>query len=81
MPVPEKTRISPFQHLVETLSEFTGYISSQVYVPYHPPPGGMGMLASHGLSPAEEQLKREIRTLKGLVLNRYGISISTELGF
>ncbi|RXW21940.1 hypothetical protein EST38_g3906 [Candolleomyces aberdarensis] len=70
MPVPEKIRISPFQHVIQTLSEFTGYISSQVYIPYHPPPGGMGIVTSHSLSPAEEQLKREIRTLKGLVLNR-----------
>lgn len=69
--MPAKTseiRTSPFSHVIETLSEFTGYISSQVYVPYQAPSNGFGV--SSGLSPAEEQLKREIRALKGLVLNR-----------
>lgn len=70
MPVADKTRPSPFQHVLEGLSEFTGYISSQVYLPYHSPPGGVGLGNSYGLSPAEEQLKREIRSLKSLVLSR-----------
>ncbi|KAF6762139.1 hypothetical protein DFP72DRAFT_802676 [Ephemerocybe angulata] len=69
MPPADERRASPFGHVIEALSEFTGYISSQVYVPYHPPSsGGLGM--SSGSGPAEEQLKREIRALKGLVLSR-----------
>ncbi|TFK28859.1 hypothetical protein FA15DRAFT_678250 [Coprinopsis marcescibilis] len=59
-----------FQHALETLTEFTGYISSHVYIPYRPPAGGMGMSNSYGLSPAEDALKKEIRALKGLVLSR-----------
>lgn len=65
----DEPRSSVFQHTLQALSDFTGYISSNVYVPYRPP-GGMGISSTYGLSPAEEALKKEIRALKGLVLNR-----------
>ncbi|EFI27679.1 hypothetical protein CC1G_14604 [Coprinopsis cinerea okayama7 len=73
VPKQQEPRSSVFQHTLETLTEITGYISSQVYVPYRPPPGGLGFSGSYGLSPAEEALKKEIRALKGLALNRYAI--------
>ncbi|KAL0949284.1 hypothetical protein HGRIS_009361 [Hohenbuehelia grisea] len=55
---------SPLQRTLQTLSDFTGYISTQVYMPYRPP--GVGGM----LGPAEDEMRREIRALKGLVLNR-----------
>lgn len=64
-----KLRTSAFQHTLESVSDLTGYLSTQVYLPYRPPPG-MGLHNSGNLSPAEEELRREIRALKGLVLNR-----------
>ncbi|KIK06824.1 hypothetical protein K443DRAFT_129744 [Laccaria amethystina LaAM-08-1] len=64
-----KLRTSTFQHTLESVSDLTGYLSTQVYLPYRPPPG-MVLHNSGNLSPAEEDLRREIRALKGLVLNR-----------
>jgi hypothetical protein len=61
------SKSTPFQNTLPSLSEFTGYISSQVYMPYKPPMTG----GSSTLGPIEEQLRREIRALKGLVLNRH----------
>ena len=56
---------SPYQKTLQTLSDFTGYIASQTYtVPFK-----YGITTS--LTPEEEELRREIRALKGLVLNRY----------
>ncbi|KAH6915032.1 hypothetical protein BKA70DRAFT_563466 [Coprinopsis sp. MPI-PUGE-AT-0042] len=65
----DEPRSNVFQHTLQALSDFTGYISSNVYMPYRPT-NGMGMSTAYGLSPAEEALKKEIRALKGLVLNR-----------
>ncbi|KAF9491375.1 hypothetical protein BDN71DRAFT_1421783 [Pleurotus eryngii] len=53
---------SAAQNTLQTLSNLTGYISTQVYLPYRPP--------GHSLGPAEDEMRREIRALKGLVLNR-----------
>lgn len=53
---------SAVQNTLQTLSNLTGYISTQVYLPYRPP--------GHSLGPAEDEMRREIRALKGLVLNR-----------
>ncbi|KAF5387839.1 hypothetical protein D9615_000605 [Tricholomella constricta] len=59
------------QHTLQALAEFTGYISTQVYMPYRPPSSAAGFLGSGGsLGPAEDEFRREIRALKGLVLNR-----------
>ncbi|KAF9268201.1 hypothetical protein L218DRAFT_601620 [Marasmius fiardii PR-910] len=58
---------SPYQRTLQSLSEFTGYISTQVYAPYRPP----SSIGSNPLNPTpEDELKKEIRALKGLVLNR-----------
>ncbi|KAE9410006.1 hypothetical protein BT96DRAFT_1077514 [Gymnopus androsaceus JB14] len=59
---------SPYQHTLQAMSEFTGYISSNLYTPYRPPPiPGMG---SPSTGEPTDDLKKEIRALKGLVLNR-----------
>lgn len=61
-----------FQHTLQTFIDFTGYLTAQVYtvssatLGYRPP-------GTHttSLSPQEEEVRKEIRALKGLVLNRY----------
>jgi len=59
---------SPFQHALGALSDLTGYISTQLYgLPSY---RASGFSAGSMLGPEEEELRREIRTLKGLVLNR-----------
>ncbi|KAG5654625.1 hypothetical protein H0H81_011600 [Sphagnurus paluster] len=73
--MPPKTAIpkqnNSRQHTLQALSDFTGYISTQVYMPYRPPSNAAGFLGSSGsLGPAEDEFRREIRALKGLVLNR-----------
>jgi hypothetical protein len=60
-----------FQHTLQALSDFTGYITMESYAV--PTPNSMRI---HGamsvvLSPQEEEVRREIRALKGLVLNRF----------
>ncbi|PPQ63409.1 hypothetical protein CVT24_004919 [Panaeolus cyanescens] len=70
LPKDAKHRKSPFQHGLQALSDFTGYISTQIYMPYRPPPLGTGIPNAKGQEPVEEEMRREIRTLKGLVLNR-----------
>ncbi|KAF8915341.1 hypothetical protein CPB85DRAFT_1432946 [Mucidula mucida] len=61
LPKDTKTRTVPLQHTLQSLSDLTGYISAQVYAPYR---------SGANASPAAEEFKREVRTLKGLVLNR-----------
>ena len=67
--LPSETVNRPFQRTLQTLGDFTGYLSSQVYAPFRPngPQYGLG---SSGLGPVEEDMRKEIRALKGLVLNR-----------
>ncbi|EIM88599.1 uncharacterized protein STEHIDRAFT_167855 [Stereum hirsutum FP-91666 SS1] len=63
---------SRFQHTLQTFIDFTGYLTAQVYtvstagLGYRPP-------GTHtaSLSPQEEEVRKEIRALKGLVLNRF----------
>ncbi|KAH8094832.1 hypothetical protein BXZ70DRAFT_946229 [Cristinia sonorae] len=55
-----------FQHTMQALSDFTGYIAAQTYGIPTNFRLGMGAL----LSPEAEDVRREIRALKGLVLNR-----------
>lgn len=53
----------------DALSNFTGYMSSQLYAM----PSNLRFTAngmSTVLSPEEEEIRREIRALKGLMLNR-----------
>jgi hypothetical protein len=69
--LPQAPRSNSYQHTLQALSDFTGYISTQIYQPFRPTHSGTGF---HGmtsiLGPAEEEFKREVRALKGLVLNR-----------
>jgi hypothetical protein len=62
---------SPFQHTLGALSDLTGYITTQLYsLPSISPYRTSGFNAGSTLGPEEEELRREIRALKGLVLNR-----------
>lgn len=67
LPKDMKTRKSLFQRTLQFLSDFTGEISTQVYMPFRPPTMGTGFSEK---SSVEDELRREIRALKGLVLNR-----------
>ncbi|KAI0960456.1 hypothetical protein AcW1_004963 [Taiwanofungus camphoratus] len=63
---PQQT--SHFQHALKALSDLTGYITAQTYLP-----SGIrtpGILFGTPLDPEEEEVRREIRALKGLLLNR-----------
>ena len=58
-----------YQHTFQALSDLTGYITTQTYTMptgFRAPGLGLG----NPLSPEEEEVRREIRALKGLVLNR-----------
>ncbi|KAI0353022.1 hypothetical protein OH77DRAFT_1427793 [Trametes cingulata] len=58
-----------YQHTFQALSDLTGYIATQTYASplgLRAPGVGLGI----PLSPEEEEVRREIRALKGLVLNR-----------
>ncbi|KAJ6628911.1 hypothetical protein B0H10DRAFT_104330 [Mycena sp. CBHHK59/15] len=68
VPKPSQEIHSTFQHALQSLTDFTGYISSQIYTPYRPLVNRFTMPGN--LSPAEEEMRKEIRALKGLVLNR-----------
>jgi len=57
--------ISFRQRTLQVLSDFTGYITTQTYSLGLP-----SIRGTNGSNPAEEDLRREIRALKGLVLNR-----------
>lgn len=52
------------------MSDFTGYLSTQVYMPYRTSVIGTGVPQANGQTSLEEELRKEIRALKGLVLNR-----------
>lgn len=66
---PARTSLHPFQHTLQALTDFTGYIASQTYaIPSNLRLSGIGM--NTPLPPGEEEVRREIRALKGLVLNR-----------
>ncbi|KAK0206758.1 hypothetical protein DFS33DRAFT_617194 [Desarmillaria ectypa] len=70
LPRDTKTKTTALQHTLQSLSDLTGYISAQVYVPFRPySASGQSNSGNTPPTPAEE-LKREIRALKGLVLNR-----------
>lgn len=56
---------SAAQHTLEALTDLTGYIAAQTYT-YAGASVGVGSAPS----PEEEEVRREIRALKGLVLNR-----------
>lgn len=66
------TSPSRFQHTLQTFIDFTGYLTAQVYtvsstgLGYRPP--GTPTVVS---SMQEDEVRKEIKALKGLVLNRY----------
>ncbi|KAF5393005.1 hypothetical protein D9757_001316 [Collybiopsis confluens] len=62
------TPTSSYQPTLQTMSEFTGYISSNLYTPYRPPP--LPGTVSPSTGDISDGLKKEIRALKGLALNR-----------
>ncbi|ETW84155.1 hypothetical protein HETIRDRAFT_472617 [Heterobasidion irregulare TC 32-1] len=58
-----------YQHTLQSLIDFTGYLTTKTYSlspPALPRVSGFGVT----LSPEEDEVRREIRALKGLVLNR-----------
>ena len=60
---------SSFQYTLQALTDLTGFIATQTYSfgnTLHMPNLGL----STPLGPQEEEIRREIRALKGLVLNR-----------
>ncbi|KAF7291027.1 hypothetical protein HMN09_01281900 [Mycena chlorophos] len=68
VPKPSAEKRSPMQHALQAMTDMTGYISANMYAQYSPIGSRIG--ASVPLGPAEEEVRKEIRTLKGLVLNR-----------
>lgn len=63
-----------YQHMLQTLTDLTGYLTTQTYTL---PSGGFsgygvaGYTKSSTLAtPQQEELRKEIRALKGLVLSR-----------
>jgi hypothetical protein len=72
LPAIEPRNRSPFQHTLDALTHFTAYLTSQMYaLPAYSSAAFRlpGSLVGR-LSPQEEEIRREIRALKGLVLNR-----------
>ncbi|KIY73842.1 hypothetical protein CYLTODRAFT_385849 [Cylindrobasidium torrendii FP15055 ss-10] len=64
-----KGKTTSLQHTLQACSDLTGYISAQVYTPYRAS-STFGGSSAPNTNPAVEEFKREVRTLKGLVLNR-----------
>jgi hypothetical protein len=66
---------SAAQKTLQSLSELTAFISSQTYsVPSSfrgPFTGSLSSQSQNTLGPAEEEVRRELRALKGLLLNRW----------
>lgn len=68
-----------YQHMLQTLTDLTGYLTTQTYVL---PSGGFSGYGVTGYTttstlatPQQEELRKEIRAMKGLVLSRYSSSI------
>ncbi|KAI0677359.1 hypothetical protein C8Q78DRAFT_1002404 [Trametes maxima] len=70
LPAPAPAPPQPkFQHTFQALSDLTGYITTQTYAaPLGLRAPGVGLNVA--LPPEAEEVRREIRALKGLVLNR-----------
>jgi hypothetical protein len=67
-----------FQHTLQALIDFTGYLTTKTYalasaMPMHRLPGATPSPATTGIE--EEEIRMEIKALKGLVLNR-SVSLS-----
>ncbi|KAJ7068524.1 hypothetical protein C8F01DRAFT_1017949 [Mycena amicta] len=68
LPKPSPEKRSPMQHALQAMTDMTGFISANMYSQYAPIGTRLG--SSIALGPAEEEVRKDIRTLKGLVLNR-----------
>ena len=66
---PPTFAMSARQRALQVLSDFTGYITTQTYSFSLPSIRGINGVMASG-NPVEEEFRREIRALKGLVLNR-----------
>ncbi|KAF8142307.1 hypothetical protein K438DRAFT_1995160 [Mycena galopus ATCC 62051] len=77
VPKPSPEKHSAFQHALQSMTDFTGYISTQMYAAYVPLGSRFG--SGSTLNPAEEEVRKEIRALKGLVLNRRSFLPSTSM--
>ena len=68
-----------YQHMLQTLTDLTGYLTTQTYVLPSSGFSGYGVTGYTTTStlaiPQQEELRKEIRALKGLVLNRYSSSV------
>jgi hypothetical protein len=65
-----------FQHTLQALIDFTGYLTTKTYAlasAMHRLPGATPSPATKGIE--EEEIRMEIKALKGLVLNR-SVSLS-----
>ena len=80
LPKDIKTQTSLFQHTLHFLSDFTGEINAQVYLPYRPSTMGVGIPTLAEKTSIEDKVWREIRALKGLVLNRYYFNTFIPIG-
>ena len=61
-----------YNYAFKALTDLTGFLSRETFALYGTGSSFRnGILGGHHLSPAEEEVRREIRALKGLVLNRY----------
>jgi hypothetical protein len=74
-PPANSPKIGPMQRTLQALTDLTGYITTQTYAAHTFRTPGIagfgGMGTGNGmLSPQEEEVRKEIRALKGLVLNR-----------
>lgn len=63
-----------YQHMLQTLTDLTGYLTTQTYIL---PAGGFSGYGGTGYTtnstlatPQQEEIRKEIRALKGLVLSR-----------
>ncbi|TFK55576.1 hypothetical protein OE88DRAFT_1651951 [Heliocybe sulcata] len=71
--LPQPVPAPRYQHTQQALADFTGYLTTRAYASPTFLKGsgyGIGGAAEDGGTKVEEEVKREIKALKGLVLNR-----------
>lgn len=78
---PKQSWKPKYQHMFQTLTDLTGYLTTQTYIL---PSGGYSGYGATGYTitstlatPQHEELRKEIRALKGLVLSRWSSSTMT----
>ncbi|KAI0321946.1 hypothetical protein OF83DRAFT_1236464 [Amylostereum chailletii] len=76
LPGPElSTAPGRFQHTLQAMSDFTGYLTTETYTLSTRQRHGLpGVKVVTGIE--EDEVRKEIRALKGLVLNRYGTPLA-----